>query len=111
MTPSLFASAHLYGRTNSPFTGKPRESRDAPVPIVLEVPSGLRPSFRILLLLCEPFTVMFHPKRRESMICALSTASSPQFRTDATLARTVRFDGAADAAIGTLIKASFVCFR
>ena len=48
------------------------------------------------------------PEICRSKICVLIAVSQPVFCTDAEFARTVSADGAADAAIGWLISASFV---
>src|SRR4051794_28334235 len=93
-----------------PFTGKLTESRMMPVPIVLfGLPFASTPSDATLLLLCEPFNVRSQPNAGRSMICVLIVVSKPLLCTDARFERTLNADGAADAAIGRLISASFVC--
>src|SRR6185503_9161798 len=109
MMPSPFLSANVNGRRNRPFTGKPTESRAAPVPIVLfGFPFASKPSVPILFELCEPEIVRSQPNCERSTICVLIAVSQPLFWTEAMFERTVVAEGAADVAIGRLTSASFV---
>src|SRR5690349_1390770 len=109
MSPSWFESANVYGRKNHPLAGSPTESRVAVVPIVgLGLPLASTPSERILLVLCEPVSVMSQPSARRSSRRALIDTSTPEFCTDPRLRVTVVADGAAEPAIGCAIKASCV---
>src|ERR1043165_2249573 len=109
MMPSPLASAKVYGRYNQPVIGGPSESQVVPVPIVGSgLPLSSTPSDAILFELCDMLSVTSHANCRMSNTVVLIETSAPEFSTDPRLRVIWSDDGPADAAIGWLIRASFV---
>ena len=69
---------------------------------------GSTPRFEILLLLCDAEMPMSQPKLRRSMSVAFAPSSRPVFWTDPRFLSTDSDDAPDDAAIGSLMIASFV---